>query len=103
MLLNTSFNQAGEPIVCTPADALLCFVNARLDALVLEDWLFDRAATSEVRLFSQSRTSSLVDSPADGIAVPANWPELAAAWVSEAPLLSAAVCSPLDENLYTFV
>ena len=130
MLLNTSFNQAGEPIVCTPADALLCFVNARLDALVLEDWLFDRAGAPEVRLFPQSRTSSLEDSPADGgavpgtpevrlfpqsrtsslddalsygVAVPGNWPELAAAWVSQTPSLSDAVRSPLGENLYTFV
>jgi carbamoyltransferase len=43
ILLNTSFNMRGEPIVCTPTDALLCFVRARLDTLVLEDCLIDAA------------------------------------------------------------
>lgn len=42
-LLNTSFNVRGEPIVCTPVDALFTFVDAGLDALVLEDRLIDRA------------------------------------------------------------
>ena len=44
MLLNTSFNVRGEPIVCTPADAIACFANSRIDALVLEDFLIDRQA-----------------------------------------------------------
>jgi carbamoyltransferase len=42
LLLNTSFNVRGEPIVCTPVDALLCFVRSRLDTLVIEDTLIDR-------------------------------------------------------------
>lgn len=37
ILLNTSFNMRGEPIVSTPADALACFVRSRLDVLVLDD------------------------------------------------------------------
>jgi carbamoyltransferase len=37
MLVNTSFNIRGEPIVCTPHDALRCFRATDLDALVLED------------------------------------------------------------------
>ncbi len=44
ILLNTSFNVRGEPIVCTPFDALLCFVNCGIDTLVLEDFIIDRAA-----------------------------------------------------------
>ncbi len=44
VLLNTSFNVAGEPIVATPADALMTFAAAGLDALVLEDCLLDRRA-----------------------------------------------------------
>jgi carbamoyltransferase len=44
VLLNTSFNVRGEPIVCTPMDALACFVTSGLDALVLEDVIVDRAA-----------------------------------------------------------
>jgi carbamoyltransferase len=42
ILLNTSFNLRGEPIVCTPVDALLCFVRSDLDCLVLEDIVLDR-------------------------------------------------------------
>ena len=44
ILLNTSFNLRGEPIVCTPVDALLCFVRSDLDCLVLEDVILDRRA-----------------------------------------------------------
>ena len=42
ILLNTSFNVRGEPIVCTPEDALLCFARSGIDALVLEDFIIDR-------------------------------------------------------------
>ncbi len=44
VLLNTSFNVRDEPIVCTPADALACFAGTEIDALVLEDFVIDRAA-----------------------------------------------------------
>ena len=37
MLVNTSFNVRGEPIVCTPAQAYLCFMRTEIDVLVLED------------------------------------------------------------------
>jgi carbamoyltransferase len=53
ILLNTSFNLNYEPIVCTPSDALICFIRSGLDALVLEDYVIDRSAigvTSEVIL-----------------------------------------------------
>ncbi len=33
--MNTSFNVRGEPIVCTPEDALRCFLNTELDALAI--------------------------------------------------------------------
>lgn len=39
LILNTSFNRAGEPIVCSPEDALNCFLQCGLDALVMEDFL----------------------------------------------------------------
>jgi carbamoyltransferase len=39
VLVNTSFNVRGEPIVCTPADAHRCFMNTGLDVLVLENHL----------------------------------------------------------------
>jgi carbamoyltransferase len=37
VIVNTSFNVRGEPIVCTPQDAYLCFGRTEMDALVLED------------------------------------------------------------------
>lgn len=37
VVLNTSFNVAGEPIVCSPIDACRCFVSAGLDGMVLGD------------------------------------------------------------------
>jgi carbamoyltransferase len=39
MLVNTSFNIRGEPIVCSPEDALRCFLGTDMDALVLENTL----------------------------------------------------------------
>ncbi len=43
MLINTSFNVRGEPIVCTPDDAFQCFVRTGMDVLVLGNYLFKRA------------------------------------------------------------
>jgi carbamoyltransferase len=37
ILVNTSFNVRGEPIVCTPEDAFRCFMSTEMDVLVLED------------------------------------------------------------------
>lgn len=42
LVLNTSFNDAGEPIVETPADALRCFLNTEMDALVLHDFIITK-------------------------------------------------------------
>ena len=42
MLLNTSFNMRGEPIVCTPTNALSAFVRSAIDTLVLEDFIVER-------------------------------------------------------------
>ncbi len=39
MVLNTSFNVRGEPIVCSPEDAYKCFMNTGIDILVLEDYI----------------------------------------------------------------
>jgi carbamoyltransferase len=37
MLLNTSFNVMGQPIIETPADALACLLNSGLDCCVFEE------------------------------------------------------------------
>lgn len=39
MVLNTSFNVKGEPIVCTPEDGIRCFLGCGLDCLVIGDFL----------------------------------------------------------------
>lgn len=39
VLINTSFNVRGEPIVCTPEDAYKCFMNTEMDVLVLEHFI----------------------------------------------------------------
>ena len=44
VLLNTSFNMRGEPIVCDPGDALICFIRASLDVLVAGDLMVERQA-----------------------------------------------------------
>ncbi|MCB9870290.1 MAG: carbamoyltransferase [Planctomycetes bacterium] len=42
VLINTSFNVRGEPIVCDPANALRCFWGTEMDVLVLEDFVICR-------------------------------------------------------------
>jgi carbamoyltransferase len=43
VIINTSFNIRGEPIVCSPADAYKCFMNTEMDVLVLEDIILLKA------------------------------------------------------------
>ena len=43
VLVNTSFNVRGEPIVCTPADAYRCFRRTEMDALVVGSFLLEKA------------------------------------------------------------
>lgn len=42
LLVNTSFNVHGEPIVCTPEDAYKCFMRTEMDYLVLCDFVFEK-------------------------------------------------------------
>jgi carbamoyltransferase len=42
VIVNTSFNVRGEPIVCTPDDAVRCFRRTHMDALVLENYILER-------------------------------------------------------------
>jgi carbamoyltransferase len=42
MLLNTSFNVKGEPIVCSPEDAVRTFLHCGLDVLVAGDYLAEK-------------------------------------------------------------
>ncbi len=49
VLINTSFNVRGEPIVCTPHDALRCFLGTEMDVLVLGDFVVLRSAQDETK------------------------------------------------------
>jgi carbamoyltransferase len=42
VVVNTSFNVRGEPIVCTPEDAYRCFMRTEMDALVLETFVLHK-------------------------------------------------------------
>ena len=43
VIVNTSFNVRGEPIVCTPDDAYRCFMRTDMDALVVENFVLEKA------------------------------------------------------------
>lgn len=42
VIVNTSFNVRGEPIVCSPDDAYLCFMRTEMDFLVMGDYVFEK-------------------------------------------------------------
>ena len=42
LIINTSFNVRGEPIVCSPEDAYRCFMRTEMDYLVLGPFLLDK-------------------------------------------------------------
>ena len=46
VLVNTSFNVRGEPIVCSPEDAYRCFLATDMDVLVLEDVVVTKDAAT---------------------------------------------------------
>ncbi len=49
VILNTSFNVRGEPIVCTPQDAYLCFMRTDIDYLAIGPFLLDKARQPELK------------------------------------------------------
>ncbi len=49
LVVNTSFNVRGEPIVCTPRDAYLCFMRTEMDVLVLEDLVLYKEEQPELK------------------------------------------------------
>lgn len=47
VIVNTSFNVRGEPIVCTPLDAYKCFMRTEMDYLIMGNYLLDKAIQPE--------------------------------------------------------
>lgn len=77
ILLNTSFNVRGEPIACSPLDALICMAVSGIDTLVLEDFVIDRES------------------------IPAHWPELVG--VVEKSRAEYQPQAAVSEAVYTFI
>jgi carbamoyltransferase len=48
LVVNTSFNVRGEPIVCTPEDAYRCFMRTEMDYLIMGDFIFDKKAQPQI-------------------------------------------------------
>ena len=42
VIINTSFNVRGEPIVCTPEDAYFCFMRTNMDYLIMGNYLIEK-------------------------------------------------------------
>jgi len=56
LLINTSFNVRGEPIVCNPKDAYRCFMGTDMDVLVLEDFILfknDQPTKNNIQNFKE--------------------------------------------------
>lgn len=61
MIVNTSFNVRGEPIVCTAADAYQCFMRTNIDALVLYPFLLLKEDQPEWKETEEWRTKFQLD------------------------------------------
>jgi carbamoyltransferase len=61
VVVNTSFNVRGEPIVCTPADAYQCFMRTHIDNLVLGPFLLHKAAQPEWKETADWRSEFQLD------------------------------------------
>jgi carbamoyltransferase len=55
VMINTSFNVRGEPIVCTPQDALRCFLGTEMDVLVLENFVIRRVAQQNLPVIDRDK------------------------------------------------
>lgn len=58
VLVNTSFNVRGEPIVCTPDDAYRCFMNTEMDFLILGSFVIERTAQPAQEIFRRISPSA---------------------------------------------
>jgi carbamoyltransferase len=61
VIVNTSFNVRGEPIVCTPEDAYRCFMRTDMDVLVLENFVLEKSAQPKMVSDESWRTEFVLD------------------------------------------
>ena len=61
VIVNTSFNVRGEPIVCTPEDAYTCFMRTQMDYLVMGNYLLDKKEQKSLKGDSDWQTEFELD------------------------------------------
>jgi carbamoyltransferase len=61
VIVNTSFNVRGEPIVCSPEDAYRCFMRTDMDLLVLENFLLEKVDQPKLELDESWKTEFALD------------------------------------------
>jgi carbamoyltransferase len=61
VIVNTSFNVRGEPIVCSPQDAYRCFMRTNMDVLVLENFILERTAQPKREEDEKWKTEFVLD------------------------------------------
>ena len=61
VIVNTSFNVRGEPIVCTPEDAYTCFMRTQMDYLVMGNYLLDKNEQKSLKGDSDWQTEFELD------------------------------------------
>lgn len=61
VILNTSFNVRGEPIVCSPEDAYNCFLKTEIDVLVLGNYVVTEKPASEIDIEKSYQRSDLLE------------------------------------------
>ncbi len=61
VIINTSFNIRGEPIVCTPQDAYRCFMITNMDYLVLGNFLFEKEKQPNKDKYKKDDISQILD------------------------------------------
>ncbi len=61
VLVNTSFNVRGEPIVCTPEDAYRCFMRTEMDYLVLENFVLAKSDQPQIQKDESWKTEFELD------------------------------------------
>jgi len=61
VIVNTSFNVRGEPIVCTPKDAYLCFMRTEMDYLIMGNYLLNKTEQQPMKKDSEWRKEFELD------------------------------------------
>ena len=61
VIVNTSFNVRGEPIVCSPEDAFRCFMRTNMDALVLESYVLVKSEQTPIAEDESWKTEFVLD------------------------------------------